>query len=168
MLPCSGVARFCQRHMAEEITKLEYYHQGRLADSLVEVFHRIDFMLKKHQCPGKLKKHLTRKSLQHDKSLGDSLYPTSAKPAQVCHFLNSLPAAPPPPSWYFKPPPPPPLSPSPPQTAVSLLTEPNCGNSDGLSCLALSQALSVCASRLCAFSSLRSQCGSAQCKHLCR
>lgn len=32
--------------MADEITKLEHYHQGRLSDSLVEVFHRIDLMLK--------------------------------------------------------------------------------------------------------------------------
>ena len=35
--------------MAEEITKLEHYHQGRLRDSLVEVFHRIDLMLKDQQ-----------------------------------------------------------------------------------------------------------------------
>ena len=35
--------------MADEITKLEHYHQGRLGDSLVEVFHRIDLMLKDQQ-----------------------------------------------------------------------------------------------------------------------
>ena len=32
--------------MADEITKLEHYHQGRLSDCLVEVFHRIDLMLR--------------------------------------------------------------------------------------------------------------------------
>jgi len=46
---CSEVAKFCQRYMAEEITKLEHYHQGRLGDSLVEVFHKIDIMLKDQQ-----------------------------------------------------------------------------------------------------------------------
>lgn len=31
--------------MAAEITKLQHYHEGRLSDSLVEVFHKMDIML---------------------------------------------------------------------------------------------------------------------------
>ena len=46
LLLCSEVAKFCQKYMADEITKLEHYHQGRLSDCLVEVFHRIDLMLR--------------------------------------------------------------------------------------------------------------------------
>lgn len=41
----SEVARFCQKYMAAEITKLQHYHEGRLSDSLVEVFHKMDIML---------------------------------------------------------------------------------------------------------------------------
>ncbi|KAK9804174.1 hypothetical protein WJX73_008581 [Symbiochloris irregularis] len=41
----SEVARFCQKYMAGEITKLHNYHQGRVSDSLVEVFHKMDSML---------------------------------------------------------------------------------------------------------------------------
>ena len=35
--PCSEVAKFCQKYLAAEITRLEKYHQGNLPDSLVEV-----------------------------------------------------------------------------------------------------------------------------------
>ena len=35
--PCSEVAKFCQKYLAGEITRLEKYHQGNLPDSLVEV-----------------------------------------------------------------------------------------------------------------------------------
>ncbi|CAL5228991.1 g12230 [Coccomyxa viridis] len=42
----SEVAKFCQKYLAAEITRLEKYHQGNLPDSLVEVFHRMDSMLK--------------------------------------------------------------------------------------------------------------------------
>ncbi|EIE18289.1 protein phosphatase 2C [Coccomyxa subellipsoidea C-169] len=42
----SEVAKFCQKYLAEEITRLEKYHEGNLPDSLVEVFHKMDSMLK--------------------------------------------------------------------------------------------------------------------------
>lgn len=54
--------------MAEEITKLEHYHQGRLGDSLVEVFHKIDLMLKDQQYSGELE---SWKKLQSDKMNGE-------------------------------------------------------------------------------------------------
>ena len=44
-LTCSEVARFCQKYMAAEITQLQHYHEGRVSDSLVEVFHKMDLML---------------------------------------------------------------------------------------------------------------------------
>jgi hypothetical protein len=34
---CSEVAKFCQKYLAAEITRLEKYHQGNLPDSLIEV-----------------------------------------------------------------------------------------------------------------------------------
>ena len=37
ILSCSEVAKFCQKYLAAEITRLEKYHQGNLPDSLVEV-----------------------------------------------------------------------------------------------------------------------------------
>ncbi len=43
---CSEVARFCQRYMAGELMQTEAFSRGRVEDSLVEVFHKIDLMLK--------------------------------------------------------------------------------------------------------------------------
>eukprot|EP00891_Asterochloris_glomerata_P002141 jgi/Astpho2/2141/Aster-03135 len=42
----SEVARFCQRYMAGELMQTEAFSRGRVEDSLVEVFHKIDLMLK--------------------------------------------------------------------------------------------------------------------------
>lgn len=55
--------------MAEEITKLEHYHQGRLGDSLIEVFHKIDHMLKDQQYVSELE---TWKRSQHEKPSGET------------------------------------------------------------------------------------------------
>ena len=40
------MARFCQRYMAGELMRTEAFSSGRVEDSLVEVFHKIDLMLK--------------------------------------------------------------------------------------------------------------------------
>lgn len=40
---------FCQKYMAAEITKLQHYSEGRVKDSLVEVFHKMDLMLADRQ-----------------------------------------------------------------------------------------------------------------------
>ena len=40
---------FCQKYMAAEITQLQHYSEGRLSDSLVEVFHKMDLMLADNQ-----------------------------------------------------------------------------------------------------------------------
>lgn len=67
--------------MADEITKLEHYHQGRLGDSLVEVFHKIDLMLKDQQYSGELEGW---KKLQHEKMTGDQQGSAAkAQPEQV-------------------------------------------------------------------------------------
>ena len=39
------MARFCQKYMAAEILKLRHFTEGRVSDSLVEVFHKMDLML---------------------------------------------------------------------------------------------------------------------------
>ncbi|CAG9462507.1 unnamed protein product [Pedinophyceae sp. YPF-701] len=39
------VARFCQKYMADEVTKLEPFQRGDMGGSLVQAFHRIDEML---------------------------------------------------------------------------------------------------------------------------
>ena len=45
-MACSEVARFCQKYMAGELMKSQLYSEGKLEDSLVEVFHRMDLMLR--------------------------------------------------------------------------------------------------------------------------
>ena len=42
------VAKFCQKYMASEIQKLGRFNEGAIEDSLVEVFHRMDDMLRDH------------------------------------------------------------------------------------------------------------------------
>ena len=81
---CSEVAKFCQRYMAEEITKLDHYHQGRLQDSLVEVFHKIDLMLKDHQYSGELEGW---KKLQHEKMSGEQQNPASKSQGEQARFF---------------------------------------------------------------------------------
>lgn len=39
------MAKFCQKYMAAEILKLQHFNEGRVSDSLVEVFHKMDLML---------------------------------------------------------------------------------------------------------------------------
>ena len=53
--PCSEVAKFCQKYLAGEITRLEKYHQGNLPDSLVEVrlmTHHVTTPCRGHACSG--------------------------------------------------------------------------------------------------------------------
>ncbi|KAK9828992.1 hypothetical protein WJX72_003282 [[Myrmecia] bisecta] len=45
----SEVAKFCQKYLARELTKLQQYQEGNIGDSLVEVFHRMDLLLKQDQ-----------------------------------------------------------------------------------------------------------------------
>jgi protein phosphatase 1G len=40
------VARFCQKYMAGEIAKMQQYKDGNISDSLVNVFHKMDDMLR--------------------------------------------------------------------------------------------------------------------------
>lgn len=42
---CSEVAKFCQVYMADELTKSRNYSEGKLQESLVDVFHRMDLLL---------------------------------------------------------------------------------------------------------------------------
>ena len=48
-VPCSEVAKFCQKYMAAEILKLQHFTEGRVSDSLIEVFHKMDLMLADRQ-----------------------------------------------------------------------------------------------------------------------
>lgn len=41
----SEVAKFCQVYMADELTKSRNYSEGKVQESLVDVFHRMDLML---------------------------------------------------------------------------------------------------------------------------
>ena len=40
------MARFCQKYMAGEIAKMQQYKDGNISDSLVNVFHKMDDMLR--------------------------------------------------------------------------------------------------------------------------
>lgn len=43
------VAKFCSKHLADQVFKLEEYKQGKVEDSLIKVFHKMDEMLRDHK-----------------------------------------------------------------------------------------------------------------------
>jgi protein phosphatase 1G len=65
------VAKFCQKYMALEVTKLERFGQGAIEDSLVEVFHRMDDMLRDHAYAEELEQLKTRDEAEDDESRGE-------------------------------------------------------------------------------------------------
>ena len=40
------MAKFCQKYMADEMAKMQQYKDGHVSDSLVNVFHKMDDMLR--------------------------------------------------------------------------------------------------------------------------
>ena len=40
------MAKFCQKYMAGEMAKMQQYKDGNVSDSLVNVFHKMDDMLR--------------------------------------------------------------------------------------------------------------------------
>eukprot|EP00879_Flechtneria_rotunda_P000610 GHRR01000721.1.p1 GENE.GHRR01000721.1~~GHRR01000721.1.p1 ORF type:complete len:379 (+),score=95.74 GHRR01000721.1:275-1411(+) len=54
------VAKFCQKYMAQEVQKLEQFGGGAIEDSLVQVFHRMDDMLRDHKYAEELEQLKTK------------------------------------------------------------------------------------------------------------
>ena len=83
---CSEVAKFCQKYLAAEITRLEKYHQGNLPDSLIEV--------SKALYPGLenltvlLLRHAQRRSLKGGAGMGPLL--NGYLRMQVFHRMDSM------------------------------------------------------------------------------
>jgi protein phosphatase 1G len=66
------VAKFCQKYMASEIKKLGRFNEGAIEDSLIEVFHRMDDMLRDHEYAEELEQLKTRDEADEDDSRGDA------------------------------------------------------------------------------------------------
>jgi protein phosphatase 1G len=60
------VAKFCQKYMAAEIQKLGRFSEGAIEDSLVEVFHRMDDMLRDHHYADELEQLKTKDDLDDE------------------------------------------------------------------------------------------------------
>eukprot|EP00878_Enallax_costatus_P010263 GHUV01010713.1.p1 GENE.GHUV01010713.1~~GHUV01010713.1.p1 ORF type:complete len:257 (+),score=65.25 GHUV01010713.1:284-1054(+) len=65
------VAKFCQKYMAREIQKLEHFGEGRIEDSLVKVFHRMDEMLRDHKYADEIENLKTKDDADEDERTGD-------------------------------------------------------------------------------------------------
>jgi protein phosphatase 1G len=66
------VAKFCQKYMASEIKKLGRFNEGAIEDSLVEVFHRMDDMLRDHTYAEELEQLKTKEDADEEESRGDA------------------------------------------------------------------------------------------------
>jgi protein phosphatase 1G len=66
------VAKFCQKYMAAEMTKLGRFSEGGIEESLVEVFHRMDDMLRDHEYAEELEQLKTKDDMDDEDSRGDS------------------------------------------------------------------------------------------------
>jgi protein phosphatase 1G len=60
------VAKFCQRYMPNEIQQLEEYKKGLLEDSLIQVFHRMDIMLRDAKFSQELQQLKTKETVEDD------------------------------------------------------------------------------------------------------
>jgi len=66
------VAKFCQKYMASEIKKLGRFNEGAIEDSLIEVFHRMDDMLRDHEYAEELELLKTKEDADEEDSRGDA------------------------------------------------------------------------------------------------
>lgn len=65
------VALFCQRYMAQELQKLESFGGDAVEDALVDVFHRMDDMLRDHTFADELEQLKTTREAEEDEGKGD-------------------------------------------------------------------------------------------------
>jgi protein phosphatase 1G len=65
------VAKFCQKYMASEIKQLGRFNEGAIEDSLVEVFHRMDDMLRDHTYAEELEELKTKEDADEEDSRGN-------------------------------------------------------------------------------------------------
>lgn len=75
------VAKFCQRYMANEIQKLKDFDGGVVEESLIQVFHRMDEMLRDHSYAEELEQLKTKEASDDEESKaeeGDGVTPMDA------------------------------------------------------------------------------------------
>lgn len=65
------VALFCQRYMAQELQKLEAFGGDAVEDALVDVFHRMDDMLRDHSFADEIEQLKTRDAADDDEAKGE-------------------------------------------------------------------------------------------------
>jgi len=67
----SEVALFCQRYMAAELAKLEAFGGEAVEEALVNVFHRMDDMLRDHTFADEIEQLKTRDAAEEDETKGE-------------------------------------------------------------------------------------------------
>lgn len=65
------VALFCQRYMAAELAKLESFGGDAVEEALVDVFHRMDDMLRDHTFAAEIEQLKTRDAAEEDEAKGE-------------------------------------------------------------------------------------------------
>jgi serine/threonine protein phosphatase PrpC len=65
------VALFCQRYMAQELQKLEAFGVDAVEDALVDVFHRMDDMLRDHTFADEIEALKARDAAEEDEGKGE-------------------------------------------------------------------------------------------------
>ena len=65
------VAKFCQRYMVQEIQKMKDFDEGVLDNALINVFHRMDEMLKDRQYLEELEQLKTKEGKEEDEAGDD-------------------------------------------------------------------------------------------------
>jgi protein phosphatase 1G len=62
------VAKFCQKYMSQEVQNLEQFGAGAIEDSLIQVFHRMDDMLRDHKYAEELEQLKTKDDADDEES----------------------------------------------------------------------------------------------------
>jgi protein phosphatase 1G len=65
------VAKFCQKYMSQEVQNLEQFGAGAVEDSLIQVFHRMDDMLRDHKYAEELEQLKTKDDADDEESRGE-------------------------------------------------------------------------------------------------
>lgn len=62
------VAKFCQKYLSQEVQNLEQFGAGAVEDSLIQVFHRMDDMLRDHKYAEELEQLKTKDDADDEES----------------------------------------------------------------------------------------------------
>jgi protein phosphatase 1G len=65
------VAKFCQKYMAQEVQKLDRFTDGAIEDCLIQVFHRMDDMLRDYKYAEELEQLKTKDEAEDEERGGE-------------------------------------------------------------------------------------------------